>query len=285
MANPKLKWSLFQHQNDIDIYRSGTNLKILLRRPRNGNALTTDMVTQITDCFRSVAQDHTITRIVIAAEGRFFCTGMDLSKSSTAVSKGGDAASNEYEKFVNLFQAIQDAPQVTIACINGPCYAGGVGLAFSCDVRLAIASATASLSEVKLGLCPAIISKYLAREWGLAFTREAILSGRVISVAELRNIGAVHGLAADMAGLDELLESYLINLRSCAPRASAMCKDVMRAAAGVRGHEEQDKVIRQVFETMMAPDSESVIGVRNFQSGKKRTDWDALAHLQGAAKL
>ncbi|KAM5385584.1 hypothetical protein ACJZ2D_000783 [Fusarium nematophilum] len=270
-----LQWALDSQHHDIAIYRSGTNRKVILQRPRNGNALTTAMVAQLTTFYRNAAKDKSISRIVLTAEGKFFCTGMDLGKSSTAVSKGDDAASNEYQKFVGLFEAIQEAPQVTIACINGPCYAGGIGLAFSCDVRLGVSSANVTLSEVKLGLCPAIISKYLVREWGPALTREAMLSGRAVSMAELKSIGAVHGLAEDVSGLVQLLDSYLMRLRTCAPGASAMCKEVVRAAYKEGGESRQDGVIRRVFESMMRPGSESSIGVRNFQA-KRKTDWDSL---------
>lgn len=277
---PKLDWTLQVHEKELDVYRCGANLKIVLHRPRNGNALTTTMVAQLTDCFRLSAADRTVSRIIITAEGRFFCTGMDLGESSTGVGRGGESGPTEYRKFTELFAAIQAAPQVTIAAINGPCYAGGVGLAFSCDVRLAIESATVTVSEVRLGMCPAIISKYLVREWGAAFTREAMLSGRTIPMAELRQLGAVHGLAGDVAELEALLDSYVTNLRACAPRASAMCKTLVRIA----GQERQDEEIRRVFEDMMRPGSESSIGVRNFQS-KRKTDWDGISQALVDAKL
>ncbi|PGH09902.1 hypothetical protein AJ80_07612 [Polytolypa hystricis UAMH7299] len=268
---PLLEWTLEKSHSDLSIYRSGRNLKIVLGRPKNGNALTANMVEQVTDCFRRSASDDSVSRIVITAEGRFFCTGMDLGKESSAVGKGGDAAGSEFAKFSELFETIRASPKVTIAAINGPCYAGGIGLAFSCDIRLAVGNASATLSEVKLGLCPAIISKYLLHEWGVAFTREAMLSGRTIPMAELRYIGTVHGLADDPAGLDRMVDSYLADLRRCAPGASALCKDAVRAG----GQADQEEVIEGIFRRMMRPDAESAIGLRNFQA-KKPTDWDML---------
>lgn len=271
-----LVWDLAEHTNELDTYRSGANLKIVLNRPQNGNALTTDMVTQIIQCFRCSAEDPTISRIILTAKGKFFCTGMDLGRSSTGVGKGGDVASNEFKKFTELFDTIDKSPKVTIACVNGPCYAGGVGLAFACDIRLAVSHAKLTLSEVRLGLCPAIISKYVAREWGLAFMREAMLSGRSIAMSELKAIGAIHGLAQDISGLQMLLDSYLADLRSCAPGASTMCKRTVQAAWSYAGTDEQNNVIQHIFEDMMRPDAESSIGLRNFRSKKRSTDWDSL---------
>lgn len=265
-------WALVQHEAELVIYRSGRNLKIVLNRPKNGNALTSGMCAQIVSCFRQAEADDSISRIVITAEGRFFCTGMDLGKSSTPVGKDSRSAGDEHKRFSELFEVIQASPKVTIAAINGPCYAGGIGLAFSCDVRLAVGPASITLSEVRLGLCPAIISKYLLRELGVAFTREAMLSGRTIPMAELRYMGAIHGLADNSEGLAKMVDDYLTGLRKSAPGASALCKEAVRS----HGSMNQDAVIEEIFKKMMEPHSESTVGLKSFQEKKGPTDWDAL---------
>lgn len=276
LLNTKLNWALGKDSGDLQTYRANANLKVVLNRPQNGNALTSNMVTELVKCFRLAAEDSSVSRIIITGNGRFFCTGMDLAKSSTGVGKSNDMASSEFRKFVELFEAIDQSPKVTIACINGPCYAGGVGLAFACDIRLTVSQATFTLSEVKLGLCPAIISKYIAREWGLAVTREAMLTGRSVTTAELKIVGALHGFVEDVGGLQALLDEYVSNMRYCAPGASAMCKRTCHAAWSYSGTEKQHGIIKKIFEEMMGPGTESSIGVGNFQAGKKNTDWDSL---------
>ncbi|KAF4972234.1 hypothetical protein FSARC_1131 [Fusarium sarcochroum] len=275
-AKTTLGWKLIVEDEELGIYGNGLNRKVVLNRPRNGNALTASMVSRLQQFFLESANDNTISRIILTAKGKFFCTGMDLGKSTDDMSRDEHANSSKYRIFVDLFQAIQDSPKVTIAVINGPCYAGGIGLAFSCDIRLAVVSATVSLSEVKLGLCPAIISQYLVREWGTAFTREAMLSGRTISIADLKTIGAVHGIAKTVPDLENLQSSYLESLRFCASQASSMCKDMVRAANTSSIQDERDAAVRKVFVEMMKDGSESSIGIRNFQSKKKRVDWDEL---------
>lgn len=275
MALKSLEWTPVQHEAELSIYRSDRNLKIILNRPKNGNALTTSMCSQIMSCFRQAATDDSISRILITAKGRFFCTGMDLGKSTTPMGKDDGSANNEFKKFSELFEVIQASPKVTIAAINGPCYAGGIGLAFSCDVRLSVGPASITLSEVRLGLCPAIISKYLLREFGVAFTREAMLSGRTIPMAELRYLGAVHGLSDDQEGLDKLVDKYLADLSKCAPGASALCKEAVRS----HGKADQDAIIEGIFTKMMGPKTESAIGLKSFQEKKGPTNWDVLGSL------
>ena len=271
-----LRWTEGENLGDIIIYRAGANLKIVLNSPRNGNALTTNMVRHLTYRIRQAASDSTIARIVLTATGRFFCTGMDLGKSTTGVGKDSDTATSEFQKFVQLYEAIDQSPKVTIAAINGPCYAGGVGLAFACDIRLAVTRASFTLSEVRLGLCPAIISKYVAREWGLAFTREAILSGRTVSVAELQALGAIHVLAEDVESLQAVTDNYVSELRKSAPKASEFCKRTIQSAFAEAGSNQQNQVIKGIFEEMMGPGAEATVGVSNFQKGIRVTDWDSV---------
>lgn len=271
-----LEWNEDENLGDIITHRSGANLKIVLNRPRNGNALTTNMVGHLTNRIRQAGSDSTIARIILTANGRFFCTGMDLGKSTTGVGKDSDTATSEFQKFVQLFAAIDQSPKVTIAAINGPCYAGGVGLAFACDIRLCVSRASFTLSEVRLGLCPAIISKYVAREWGLSFTREATLSGRTISVAELKALRAIHVVTEDVDTLQGVLDNYVSELRKSAPKASEFCKRAIQSAYAEAGSDHQDQVIRNIFEEMMGPGAEATIGVSNFQKGIRVTDWDSL---------
>ncbi|KEF59068.1 hydroxymethylglutaryl-CoA lyase [Exophiala aquamarina CBS 119918] len=279
----KLQWHFIEQSPNLDILRSGVNVKIVLRRPRNGNALTSEMLTQLQSYIQKVSSDQSIARIIITAEGKFFCTGMDLSDKVQAKPARQEKKS-DHAMFTELFETISKAPQVTIAAINGPCYAGGIGLAFACDIRIAVETASLTLSEVKLGLCPAIISEYLVREWGPSFTREAMLSARSISMTELKSIGAVHVLAKDVADLDHQLDSYLVNLRKAAPGASTLVKSVVEVGWSNPGGQRQRDAIKGIFEGMMKLGSESEIGLGAFRS-KKVVDWDALKENVAKPKL
>lgn len=273
-----LAWQLVKSGEGIEQYRSGVNVKLVLNRPRNGNALSTALVDEMTAFFENAKNDVSITRVVIVGRGKFFCTGMDLGKSSTSVGKDTDRSNTQFERLIRLLEAISNAPQVTIACLNGPAYGGGVGLAFACDIRFAVEMAQVTLSEVRLGLCPATISKYVAREWGPALAREAMLSGRAVSAREMHSHGLVSRVAASQAELNLHVDNYLIELRQCAPKASSWCKELIRLSTVDNGGPEQAKGIQAIFEQMMQPGAEGDIGVKHFQKSQTRTpmDWDAL---------
>lgn len=269
-----LQWLPQVSEEGLEVLRSGTNLKIVLNRPKNANALTASMITGITKLFQTAASDTSITRIVIAAKGKYFCTGMDLAKDSSPVAKGGAAGDEQYERLVKLFEVIDAAPQVTIACIQGPAFGGGVGLAFACDIRLIANEASMTLSETKLGLVPAVISKYVIREWGVALAREAMLSARTVPATELKQLGKVTTVVETASALPAALDAYLVRLTHAAPRASAMAKELVRLSwlDGGGGAKQADGV-KSIFGQMMAAESESAHGLKQFQA-KKVVDWD-----------
>ena len=279
----RLSWTLVRDTGSLQIFRSGVNIKLILSSP-NGNALTTAMISDLTSFFSEAAIDTTIRRIAITGAGKFFCTGMDLGKGTSPVAQGKAESDAQYDRLTLLFNAIHDGPQVTVAAINGPAFGGGIGLAFACDIRIAVENATVTLSEVKLGLCPATISRHVIREWGSAFVREAMLSGRSVSMAELYRIGVVAKLVA-AGGLDETLDEYLMRLKYAAPVASTMSKQLVELGWVNPGGREQEKGIKEIFEKMMRADGEAASGLSHFQAGRRNIDWDAVESGKLTAKL
>ena len=254
-------------------------VKITLTRSRNGNAMTSSMVEGLTQIFRKLARDLSVFHIVLAAEGKFFCTGMDLKSTESTGTSESSTKSNDYSKITEFFSAIRNSPQTTIAVIDGPTFAGGVGLAFACDIRLASSQARFTLTEIKLGLSPAIISQWLIREWSLPFLREAMLTGREVKPTELQQLGAIHGIAEHT---NALLEDYLDNLGKCAPRSATACKELLNLGWTEPGGSNHEGKIRQTFDEMMAPGSEGSFGIEQFRKKVKGIDWGRFWAGQGA---
>lgn len=283
-SSKRTSWTEVEDTGEVLIFRAGKTMKLVLNRPENGNALTWSMLHKLVKLFEGLQNDLTVSRIILTAKGKFFCTGMDVSKGSSRVAKSDLAATEQYEILTRLFRAIDGVPQVTIAGINGPCYGGGVGLAMACDVRIATSMASVTLSEAKLGLAAATISKYVVREMGIALSREAMLSARPISAHELKDRGIVALVAPSQAELDKITEEYAQKLRQCAPIASAMSKELVKLAWRAAGSQEQDEGVETIFKIMMGSDSESAKGLKSFQRGQRSIDWDNL-EMPSIAKL
>ncbi|KAJ5344787.1 hypothetical protein N7452_002791 [Penicillium brevicompactum] len=276
----RLNWTMLNETEGLQIYRSGVNLKIVLNRPRNGNTLTVAMISDLRSAIASASTNPLISRIVITANGRFFCTGMDLGKGSTAV--GENSSDAQFTRLTDLFEVIDQCPKVTIAALNGPAFGGGVGLAFACDLRIFTKGSNLTLSEVKLGICAATISKYVIRELGVAFAREVMLSAREVTPTELKSFGVVTEIAENEEDLRRRVDSMLVRLKAASADASRMSKELVRLAWAHGGSEEQASGIKALFEEMMRPNADGAHGVKEFQA-KRKVDWDV--YVQRKVKL
>ena len=277
-----LEWKVLSDDGEHRVSRAGNVVKITLTRTRNGNALSNSMVEGMTRLFNDLAKDQSVFQIVLEAEGKFFCTGMDLSSSGSTASNDPNMKEEYYNKVEALFSAITNSPQTTIAVIDGLCYGGGVGVAFACDVRLVSSNVRFTMTEIKLGLSPATISRHIVRELGIPFAREAMLSGRTLNPQELQSIGAIHGIADSKEGLQTMAAEYLDNLHNCAPRSAAAIKELVRLSWTDPGGEDQTKYVKQVFLDMIAPGSEGEFGMSQFRKKIKKIDWGQF-HATGAA--
>lgn len=274
-ASPEPRAALVEAWESIDtieglkIEKSGPIVRITLNRPQRGNSMTKDMLTGLTKTYQKLANDRSVFHILLAAEGKFFCTGMDFSGDTDRTS-----AENGYYKMVrDLFKTIEDAPQTTIALVDGPAFGGGTGLTFACDARIVSHKARFTLSEVKLGLQPAVISRFMPREWGFSFFREAMLSGREVGPDELYRIGAVHWVLGEGEDPQAAAQQYLQKLRACAPQSAAKCKELVRLAWSDAGGPKQDQSIEDKFISMMVPGSEGEHGISQFQKKIRTVDW------------
>lgn len=164
-SSAKPDWKVVSDSGEHRVSRAGNTVKLTLTRSKNRNALSNSMVEGIIKLFNDLADDPTVFNILLDAEGPSFCSGLDLSTSGSAASNDQDSKDAYYQKIEGLFSSIANSPKTTIAVVDGPCYGGGVGLAFACDVRLVSAKARFTMTEIKLGLSPATISRHMIREW------------------------------------------------------------------------------------------------------------------------
>lgn len=263
-----VSWVKIQRGDGYEVSRRDRTIKITLDRPKQGNALTLNLTKELTLVFARYSRDDSVHRIVLTARGRYFCTGMHLQEDLFT------SPANRGSALQDLFRTIDTCPKTTIAVINGPAFGGGVGLAMVCDIRLAVETAYFCLSEAKLGLCPAIVSRYLVREWGVSLVRMAMLTARRVQPNVLSKIGAIHEIAQDQVGLDLTLDKMLADLMLVAPQASANTK---RLLAEVVAHDcALDKMALDVFQDMFAEDTEARYGVAQFREGNRNVNWDSV---------
>ena len=205
---------------------SGPIATITLNRPDARNAMSNQMVGELARCFETLAGEDgvDVRAIMLRAAGNVFCAGGDVRDlRSLETPEESDAT---LERLDSLLRAVNEAPQVVIARIQGAAMGGGLGLVCVSDVAIAGESATFGLPETRLGVAPSLISPYVLARVGLTQARRLMLTGTRIPATEAREIGLVHEVVPD-AELDQRVESIVGDILRCAPQALRECKRLL----------------------------------------------------------
>jgi methylglutaconyl-CoA hydratase len=207
---------------------------LTLDRPEAKNALSGALVAKLTETLAALAGDAAVRAVVLTGSGSVFCAGADIGEMRAA--GAATSAQNEADsrRFAGMLEALERQPQPTVAIVNGAAYGGAVGLIAACDIALAARSTRFALSEVRLGLVPAMISPYVIRAMGARHARRWFLTGEVMDAATAERIGLVHQ-SVDDADLPAAASTLVDALLAGAPSAQREIKRLVRHATGRSG--------------------------------------------------
>ncbi|HKA02042.1 MAG TPA: enoyl-CoA hydratase/isomerase family protein [Candidatus Solibacter sp.] len=176
--------------------RSGHLLHLTINRPEKRNALNGELCRELCDGIGAGDADPDVHAILLTANGKSFCAGMDLAEIAGALTEEADAAEIDTVQ-ERLFTMGGRVLTPIIAGVQGAALAGGTGLVANCHIVVAGEAATFGLTEVRLGLWPFLVLRACAAAMGERRTMELSLTGRIFSADEARSFGLVHEVAAD----------------------------------------------------------------------------------------
>jgi len=130
-----------------------------------------------------------------------------------------------------MFALINECPLPVVGRIQGAAIGGGVGLAAVCDVAIAMSDAKFGLSEVKLGILPAIISPYVIAKIGETHARALFLTGERFEAERAQRIGLVHRVVDTIEQLDAAVYETVTQLKTSGPEAVRECKKLIAHVA------------------------------------------------------
>jgi methylglutaconyl-CoA hydratase len=203
---------------------------ITLNRPDVHNAFNDELIGKLSDAFAAMANDEAVRVVVLAANGKSFSAGADLNWMKQAAEYSTDDNRADAMRLGGLLQGIDRLPKPTVAAVQGAAFGGGVGLVAACDIAIASEEALFSLSEVRLGLIPAVISPYVVQAMGARQARRFLLTGERFGADTARRIGLVHKVVAH-ADLETEIRRLVRDLGKNGPNAMAECKDLIAAVA------------------------------------------------------
>ncbi|MBO0603336.1 enoyl-CoA hydratase/isomerase family protein [Sporosarcina sp. E16_3] len=174
----------------IHYEQKGNLAFVTLDRPGTMNAFNYDMLVELGQITESIRINPDIRVIIFTGSGdRAFSVGADLKERKTLTDL--QVKRNLY-KIGEVFSAIENLPQPTIAMMNGFAFGGGMELALACDFRIAADTALMGLTETGLAIIPgAGGTQRLPRLIGEAKALELILTARRMSAAEALSYGVL----------------------------------------------------------------------------------------------
>lgn len=167
---------------------------VTLDSPRNRNALSRQLVTELAAHLAAAEADDAVRVVLLAAAGRVFCSGADLSEASAGGMEEGARA------IVALQRLIVAMDKPVVVRVQGAVRAGGIGLVAASDIAVAVEGATFALTEVKLGLAAAIISLTVHHKMTPRAAALTTLGGEVFTGTE----AAAYGLVTRAVPADDL---------------------------------------------------------------------------------
>jgi methylglutaconyl-CoA hydratase len=200
---------------------------VSLNRPEVHNAFDDELIAEAIDLFSDLPSKTSARIVVLRGSGQNFCAGADLNWMSRMVSYTRDQNIADSSKLAKMYERINSCPLPVVGRIHGAAIGGGVGLVAVCDIAIATRDAKFGLSEVKLGILPAVISPYVIAKIGPSHARALFLTGERFDAERALRIGLVHRVVDDADALDAAVADTVGQLQTSGPEAVRECKKLI----------------------------------------------------------
>ena len=242
---------------------------VTLARPEKHNALSAEMIDDLTAATDDLAHDSAIGVVVLTGEGASFCAGGDLGWMRAQFDATRDGRMAEARRLAMLFKALNELPKPLIARVQGNAFGGGIGILSVCDMVISASTARFGLTEVRLGIIPATISPYVVARIGEANARPLFLSGKIIDAWQAHATGLLSRVVAEEA-LDEAVEAEVRHFLGASPQAAARAKALARSVGKPITDSMIDHVVEQLADAWETDEAKE--GITAFFE-KRQPNW------------
>lgn len=218
------------YQNILTEIDAGVGI-VTLNRPARHNAFDEATIAELSEVMLSMANDPAVYVVVISSIGKSFCAGADPEWRQRAADQGFGQHKDDAGALAEMLRRVAECPKPVIARVQGATQGSGVGLVAACDMAVATFESRFALTEVRLGLFPAVSGPYVVAAIGARHARRYMLTAETFSAAEAYRIGLIHEMVADEAALDEAVGEWVDALLRQGPQALTECKTLIRGGA------------------------------------------------------
>jgi len=197
-----------------------------LNRPEKHNAFDDTLIAELTGKLKQLDGDEAVRVVVLTGAGNSFSAGADLNWMRSMAGFSEEQNRDDSLALAELMAVLDGLSKPTIARVNGAVFGGGVGLVACCDIAVGTPYAKMALTEVKLGLVPAVIAPYVVRAIGPRQARRYFQTAEVMPAETAQAIGLLHEVASPEE-LDARVEDFITALLQAGPEALAAAKKLV----------------------------------------------------------
>ncbi|MFP6725487.1 MAG: enoyl-CoA hydratase/isomerase family protein [Alphaproteobacteria bacterium] len=245
-------------------------LTIWFNRPDNRNALSKELTTELKEVLNAVRDKKNIRGITLRGKGGVFCAGGDLKGFKNNYQGGSQtvediaAASRQGGQ---MFDLINELPQVVLILVEGAAIAGGLGMVCCADAVAVTKDARFAMTETAIGIPPAQIAPFVAQRLGLRIARRLMVTASRFDGEEAHRLGLADYVVDDAAGLDQIEADMKKQVRRCAPGANAVTKAIVLATRHLNREQQLDFAAKGFAECMLSDEGRE--GVASFIEKRK----------------
>lgn len=253
----------------LELVRDGAVLNVRLNRPDKRNAFNGAVVDELKACFTAVDDDEAARIVLLSGNGKSFSAGADLiwMTEQAGLPEAENAASAKH--MAEMFLSIARCAKPVVARIHGHALGGGSGLTAAADVAIATETTLFGLTEVKLGIVPAVISPFVMQKIGEGRARTLFLTGERFDGREAARVGLVHK-AVPEGQLDAEVARVIDELLSSGPAAVASAKRLIQRVAPLSLEDAIPVTSRWIAELRATPEASE--GMNAFLE-KRKPGW------------
>ncbi len=245
----------------------GSRLTLTLSRPDVHNALNAELIGALGAAFREAAGADDIRYVVLKGEGPSFCAGADLGWMRAALEATPERNRTDAGGLVATLEAMIRCPKPIIVHVHGAALAGGMGLVAACDLAVAGPAALFGLSEVRLGLVPAMIFPFLLRKVAPHYLMWAALTAERFGPQRAVDMGLVNEVSEEP---DRVIARWAENLLAAGPQALARVKELFNTVPGISWEAAKQYTVELIAAVRASPEGQE--GMRAFLE-KRKPSW------------
>jgi methylglutaconyl-CoA hydratase len=204
--------------------------RLTMNRPDIRNAFNEQLIGDICEAMGRLNSDPNVRAIVLTGAGKAFSAGADLNMMQRAAKFSAAENKDDARRLAHMLASIYHSAKPTVALVNGPAMGGGLGLIAACDIAVGADTAFFALTEVRVGLIPAVISPFVIQAITVRQARRYFVSGERFDAKTAERLGLLHKVVSADALNDEL-NAMLGELLACGPESQSLAKDLIRRVA------------------------------------------------------